>query len=85
MDSRVIACDVQADTGGCHACKGQSDGMERVNGRWGDGVQGRVACMADYMRQIRVTRDEWTNEEVEGEGDREVLRVGEGEEGIMSS
>jgi len=27
------------------------------------------------MRQVRVTRHRWTNEEVEGEGDGEVLRV----------
>ena len=79
MDSRVVACGVQADA--VHAVNKVS--VWRVNGRWGDCVRGRVACMADHVRQVRVTRCRWLNEEVEGEGDGKVLGVGEGEEGVM--
>ena len=39
--------------------------------------------MTDHVRQARVTRHRWLNEEVEGERDGKVLRVGEGEEGVM--
>ena len=52
MDSRVMACGVQADA--MHAV--DKVPVWRVNGRWGDDVRWRVACMADYMRQVRVTR-----------------------------
>ena len=79
MDSRVMACGVQADA--MHAVDKVS--VWRVDGRWGNCVRGRVACMADHMRQVRVTKHRWTNEKVKGEGDGEVLRVREGEEGVM--
>ena len=46
-------------------------------------MRGRVASMADYMRQVGVTRHGWTDEEVKGNGNGEVLRVGEGEEGVV--
>ena len=50
----------------------------RVNGGWRNCVRGRVASMADYMRQVGVTRHGWTDEEIKGKGNGEVLRVGEG-------
>ena len=61
MDSRVMACGVQADA--VHAVDKVT--VWRVDGRWGSCVRGRVACMADHMRQVRVTRYRWTNEKVE--------------------
>ena len=79
MYSGIMACGVQADA--MHAVDKVS--VWRVDGRWGNCVRGRVACMADHMRQVRVTRHRWTNEKVKGEGDGEVLRVREGEEGVM--
>ena len=57
--------------------------------RFGLGVGGREACMADYRREsLRVDvsvcqRDRRWDEQINGEGHREVLRVSEGEEGAM--
>ena len=57
--------------------------------RFGLGVGGREACMADYRREsLRVDvsvcqRDRRWDEQINGEGHREVLRVSEGEEGVM--
>ena len=79
MYSGIMACGVQADA--MHAVDKVS--VCGVNGRRRSCVRGRVAGMAYYMRQVGVTRNGWTDEEVKGKGNGEVLRVGEGEKGVV--